>query len=304
LVQFESEFGIKVECEIVPSAFELVERMKSGRSNIDILVPPDYAVLELGSQNRLLSLNHSLLPNLKHLEPRFQRGRFHDPESRLSITKDWGTTGFMYRADIISEEATSWADFWRLAAKFAGLVTVLDSPAEVIGAALKKRGHSYNSSLVNELNDARDDLMELRQYLHSFETDYKPLLTSGDVCLSLGWNGDAAALMAQGLPIRYVVPSEGSQFWEDDWAIAIDTPHVEAAHQFLNFVLDPTIAVQEARYTRYATANSDAWQMLEDALREDESTYPPPEILRKLESGMPQDAEGQKRREDLWKQIR
>jgi len=304
LEQFESEFEIKVECDIVPSAVELVERMQSAKPGVDILVPPDYAVLELGAQNRLLTLNHSLLPNLKHLEPRFQSGRFHDPGSRISVIKDWGTTGFMYRTDMIYEEPTSWADFWRLASKFAGHVTVLDSPGEVIGAALKKRGYSYNSSLPNELTDAREDLLALKQNLYGFETDYKPLLISGEVYLSLGWNGDAAALIGQDVPIRYVVPSEGSQVWEDDWAIAADSKNVESAHIFFNFVLRPEVAAQEARYTRYATGNHAAWEMLEDTLRNDESTYPHPDILKKLEAGMPHDAEGQKRREELWNQVR
>ena len=98
---------------------------------------------------------------------------------------------------------------------------MLDSPGEVIGAALKMRGHSYNASSPNLLAEARDDLLNLKPHLLAFETNYKPLLTSGKACLALGWNGDAAALIAQDIPIQYVIPSEGSQIWEDDWAIAV-----------------------------------------------------------------------------------
>jgi len=147
---FEQEFGVGVRLEIVPSAVDLIERMQvenrgDAESHIDLLVPPDYAVRELGEQGRLLTLDHSQLPNWRHLYPRFNKGRVHDPESRISVAKDWGTTGFMYRTDMIHEEPDSWADFWRLAEKFSGLVTVLDSPGEVIGAALKMRGYSYNA---------------------------------------------------------------------------------------------------------------------------------------------------------------
>jgi spermidine/putrescine transport system substrate-binding protein len=196
-----------------------------------VLVPPDYAVRELSAQNRLLTLDHSQLTNLEHLESRFYRGRVHDPESRVSIIKDWGTTGFMYRTDMIYEFLKSWADFWRIAEKLSGCVTVLDSPGEVIGAALKMRGHSYNTSSPDLLAGARDDLLNLKAHLLAFETNYKPLLVSGKACLSLGWNGDAAVLVAQGIPIRYVVPSEGSQIWEDDWAIAVDASNPELAHR-------------------------------------------------------------------------
>jgi len=122
--------------------------------------------------------------------------------------------------------------------------------------------------------------------------------------MALGWNGDAAALRAQGVPIKYIVPSEGSQFWEDDWAIAVDARNPELAHTFLNFVMRPEVAAQEARYTRYATGNRSALALLDDEMRNDPSTYPPEDVLQKLEAGMPLDADGQKRREELWMEVR
>lgn len=301
---FEKESGLQVRLEIVPSAVELIERMQANGPGVDVLVPPDYAVRELNGQGRLLALDHSKLPNLEHLEARFYHGRPHDPESRVSVVKDWGTTGFIYRTDMIYETLGSWADFWRIAEKLSGCATVLDSPGEVIGAALKMRGHSYNASSADLLAEAREDLLKLRPHLLAFETNYKPLIASGKACLSLGWNGDAAALMAQGVPLRYVIPSEGSQIWEDDWAIAANAPEPELAHAFLNYVLRPEIAAQEARYTRYATGNHSAMALLDDEMRGDPSTYPPQELLAKLEPGMPIDDEGQKRREELWEGLK
>jgi len=301
---FEKEFGVQVRLEIVPSAVELIERMQANGPGVDVLVPPDYAVRELNAQGRLLTLDHSKLPNAEHLESRFYPGRAHDLESRVSIIKDWGTTGLMYRTDMIYETLESWADFWRLAEKLSGCATVLDSPGEVIGAALKMHGHSYNASSPDLLAEARQDLLNLKPHLLAFETNYKPLIGSGMACLSLGWNGDAAALSAQDVPIRYVIPSEGSQIWEDDWAIAADAPNPELAHAFLNYVLHPEIAAQEAGYTRYATGNRSAMALLHEEMRNDPATYPPQELLAKLESGMPIDAEAQKRRAELWKELR
>ena len=302
--RFEAEFGIAVRLEIVPSAVELIERIQSPSSGVDALVPPDYAVRTLKAQGRLLALNHSLLPNLDHIDPRFQLGRAHDPESRVSVIKDWGSTGFMYRTDMVYETPAVWADFWWLAEKYSGRVTVLDSPDEVIGAALKMRGYSYNASSEEAMSAARQELLRLKPHLLRFETDYKPLLASGEACMSLGWNGDAAALSTRGIPIKYVVPKEGSQIWEDDWAIAADAPNPEAAHLFVNFVLSPEIAAQEARYTRYATGNRSAFALLDEDIRKDRSTYPSEEVLTKLEAGMPHDDAGQRRREALWMEVR
>ena len=300
---FESEFDAKIELDIVPSAVELIERMRLAPPP-DMLVPPDYAVRELGAEGLLARLDHGRLQNLTHVEPRFRRGRAHDPEEAFSVVKDWGTTGFMYRSDKVYEEPTTWADFWRLAETMSGKATVLDSQGEVIGAALKMRGASYNAIDPDALLQARRDLLSLRPHLLAFETNYKPLLRSGEAALALGWNGDAAALRAQGVPIRYVIPQEGSQIWEDDWAIASGARNVELAHEFINFVLRPEVAAQEARYTRYATGNRSARQLLDESMASDPATYPDKSVLGKLEPGLPLPPEGQRRRDELWAEFR
>ncbi|MGE5072436.1 MAG: ABC transporter substrate-binding protein [Anaerolineae bacterium] len=304
LVGFEQESGCEILVEIVPSAVELVERMRADADPPDVLVPTQYAVMELHAEGRLATLDHGELPNLEHLEPRFRWGRTHDPDSRVSVVKDWGTTGFMFRTDKVTETPRSWSDFWRLAEKYSGHVTVLDSPSEVIGAALKMRGYSYNASDPQQLAEARTDLLRLKPHLLAFETNYRPLIAGGEAWLSLGWNGDAASLTAQGVPVYYVIPREGSQIWEDDWAIAAASENLTTAHRFINFLLRPDIAAQEARYTRYATANRSAYAVLDSKLRNDPAVYPPQEIIEKLEPGMPLDEATQELRTRIWAEVR
>lgn len=304
LLEFEYEYAIRVELETVPSAAEIVKRIQSNTHGVDVFVTPDYAVRELESLRRLDYLDHSRLTNLRHLDGRFRKERAYDPGSRLSVVKDWGTTGFIFRTDLVTENPKSWGDFWKLATKYSGKVTVLDAPTPVIGAALKKRGHSFYSNDEAALRQARADLLELKPHLLAFETNYKSLLASGTACLSLGWNGDASTLRSQGLPIEYVLPTEGSQMWEDDWAVSRHAPDPGSAHLFINFMLRPDIAAQEVLYTRYATANRTALALLGDSVREDQAIYPPPEALARLDPPGSLDRLGFERRAALWQEIR
>jgi spermidine/putrescine-binding protein len=290
--RFEAEFNLTVQLDIIPSAVELVQKVVNGDTPTDVICPPDYAVRELDRDNRLLVLERVRLPNLKNIAPEFLLGRAHDPETQVSVPKDWGTTGFMYREDKIEERPTSWREFWRLAGKYSGKVTVLNSAAEVIGAALKMRGHSYNSMNGEELRQARSDLLALQPHVR-FETNYRPLLISGQIWMALGWNGDAFVLKSNNIPVRYVVPLEGSQKWEDDWAIPTNARDVDMAYEFINFMLNADVALREARYTGYATPNQKAYEELEESVRNDPSVYPPTEIMEKLEWGLPEGREGQ-----------
>ena len=300
---FRVETGIRVNLEIVPSAVEMVARMRRGPA-VDLLCPPEYAVRELVAESRLLPLDRRLLPLSVNLAPQFVRSRPHDPLDQFTFPKDWGTTGYLVRRDRIREPARSWGDFWELAERHSGRVTVLDSPGEVIGAALKMRGRPYNAADAESLEQAAKDLAALRPRLLALATDYKPLIKSGEAWLSLGWNGDAAALRREGVDVAYVLPEEGSQIWEDDWALDAGSPNPEGAHAFLNYLLRPDVAAQEALYTGYATPNTSAWRMLPEAVRADPSIYPSTEDTSRLEYGLPGTKEGTARREAVWRSFR
>ncbi len=304
IAEFEFEFEIALELEIVASADELLARMRRPGPTPDLLCPPDYAVRQLKSEGLLLHLDSRRLPNFAHLAPEFQSSRPHDPESEVSVIKDWGTTGYMVRTDSIPDPGRSWADFWKLAERHPGRVSLLDSESEVIGAALKLRGHSYNADSEPALAEARQELLRLRPTIGYFETGYRPLLEAGQVVLALGWNGDAASLKAAGLPLAYVIPEEGSQIWEVDWAIAAKAANSEAAHKFIDYQLRPEVAAREAAYTHYATPNASAFKQLEAHLRTDPATYPSKAVMARLEYGMPLTADGTRRRAALWAEFR
>lgn len=301
---FTAEFGIGLHLEIVPSAVEMLEQLRNGGAGVDLLCPPDYAVRELLADGLLQPLDRTRLSLLGNLDPAFLAVRPHDPGDVHTVPKDWGTTGYLVRTDRIPDPGDSWADFWSLAASHPRRATVLDSPHEVIGAALKMRGRSYNAEDPEALDQARADLLTLTRSLRSFSTDYRPLLAEGSAWLSLGWNGDAAALRKDGVPIRYILPSEGSQIWEDDWAIAATSARSDAAHAFLDYVLRPEVAAREADYTGYATPNLAARPLLTPRVGADPSIYPPNDVVARLERGMPLSHEGDSRRRSLWEMVR
>jgi spermidine/putrescine-binding protein len=301
---FRQRFGVAVRLEVAPSSEAMIARLHQPGPAPDVLCPYDWAVRDLAAEGRLHYLDHTRLPNLAHLQPRFRYGRLHDSDCSVSVVKDWGTTGFMYRTDLVRDLPRSWADFWRLAEKYSGRVVAPDSPGEVIGAALKMRGHSHNASGEEALAEARAALLNLKPHLLGFESNYRPLLASGRACLALGWNGDAAALNAAGVRVQYVAPSEGSQIWEVDWAIPFGAPNLDAAYTFVNYVMRPEVGAQEAQYTRYATGNQGALALLDISVRLDPTTYPPRSVLERLEPALPLDEDGSRRREEIWWELR
>ena len=69
------------------------------------------------------------------------------------------------------------------------------------------------------------------------------------------YNGDAAQAMRQNHDIRYVLPTDGS-IWFDNLAIPKDAPHRDAALAFMDYVLDADVGAEITRYFGYSTPNS------------------------------------------------
>ena len=67
---------------------------------------------------------------------------------------------------------------------------------------------------------------------------------------------DRAVEANNGVEISYVIPAEGAVVWFDLMAIPADAPNPEAAHAFINFVMDAQISADITNYVFYANANA------------------------------------------------
>lgn len=246
---------------------------------------------------------HSLLPNLVHLEQGAPDRPSHDPDYYYSIPNDWGTNGIIYRDDLITTPMQSWADFWEMARAYPQQTAVLDDQQDVINMALKRCGYSINETNPVALDAAEAALMELRPYISHFVTDYKYLIANGDVVLALGWNGDAAVLQEMGVPVAYILPEEGSEMWQDELATPANVGEPALAHRYLNFLLEPQIAVLQALYTLYPTPNITAQSMLPNHMRDNQLLYPPEGKLRRLEVATLLPPETRERRAEIWERF-
>jgi spermidine/putrescine-binding protein len=104
--------------------------------------------------------------------------------------------------------------------------------------------------------------------------------------MALGWNGDFFYVAPKQPSVRYVIPSEGSEFWLDNWSIPATAEHPNLAHEFINWVLTPENQARESDYTYYASAVEGAQELSDPAIADDPSIYPPSEVTDKLETAI------------------
>jgi spermidine/putrescine transport system substrate-binding protein len=303
---FTKDTGVDIKKDFFVSNEELQAKLQGGASGYDLAAPTGYMVQILADANQLEPLDHSKLPNVKkNIDPRFQ-GLPYDPDDKFSVPKDWGTTGFVYRTDMVKEKPTSWKDFVELTkGPYSGKVTVLDGIPECVGSMLVMLGYSYNSEDEGELEEAKQALVDLKPHLLAItSTEYRQLLISGKAVMSLGWNGDGAAVAAK-KPAEYVVAEEGGEFWVDAYVIPSGAKNPAAAHAWINYVYQPAKNAVETEYTYYGSPVKRELlkPVIDPKVYKDEDVFPPEDQLDKLE---PNEItpEGTKLRDRIWTEFK
>ena len=261
LDNFTSEYGITVNYDTYESNEEMLAKLQAGASGYDVIIPSDYTVAIMISQDMLEPLDLSKITNFSNLDPRFTN-RDYDPGNKYSIPYQWGTSALVYDKTLVPTEPKSWADLWDPAYK--GRLVMLDDERELMGMALQVLGFDKNSTNSVELNQAEQKLIELKPNILTFDSSTpENTIINGEAWAGLVYNGNASLAYQSDPNVVYICPTEGCTIWFDNLAIPKDAPHTDAALLFLNFVLDPQQSILITEEFPYSNPNKAALDYLQ-----------------------------------------
>jgi len=284
---FEKATGIKVRLDLCESNEEMMAKLQAGGvSQYDIIVPSDYIMPSLINLKLIQPLDHSKIPNLKNLGAKFKETTF-DPGNKYSAGWQWGTVGLMYRKDRIKDaDAQSWSIIFD-PQKDPGPFALIDSVREMMGIALLYQGSDFNSVNPKELKAAADLLIQTkkRPSCLGFKGGVggKNDVVAGAAAAAIVYNGDAIqAIDEDPKNLGFVVPKEGSEIWLDSMCIPAQAPNPDAAHKWINWILDPKVNASLTNYNHYATPNDAAKPYLNKEDLQNPGVWPPPELMKTL----------------------
>lgn len=296
---FEKASGIKVTYDVFDSNEVLEAKLMTGNTGYDIVVP---SLSFLGRQVQagvFQPLDKSRLKNYGNLDPELMaRIAQIDADNAHAVPYLWGTTGIGYNVAKAKElfgedvEINSWDYVFKPEnlAKFHSCgVTILDTAQEIVPAALNYLGEDPNSFDPEVIAKAEALLQSIRPHITNFHSSQLINdLANGDICLAVGWSGDIiqaadrAEEAAAGVEVAYVIPNEGAGMWFDMLAIPKDARHVDAAYEFIDYLLQPEVMASIQNYVAYASANAAALPMVDEEIRTDPGIYPSEAAKAKL----------------------
>jgi putrescine transport system substrate-binding protein len=299
IANFEKETGIKVTYDVFDSNEILEAKLVSGNTGYDLVVPSLQYLSRQVQAGVFQPLDKSKLTNYGNLDPEIMaRIATLDPNNAHALNWLWGTTGIGYNAAKVKAALGPNApvDSWDLIFKPENIsklkgcgVAVLDTPQEILTAALMYLGEDPNSFDEAVIRKGEALLTKIRPYITEFNSsEYINELANGDICVAVGWSGDVfqaasrAVEAKNGIEIKYNIPKEGAAMWFDMMAIPKDAKHPNNAHLFLNYILRPDVMAGISNYVAYANANKASTPMVDKAILDNPGVYPAPETMKKL----------------------
>lgn len=298
---FENEFGVRVRYATYESNEEMLAKVLTGNSGWDVVFPTYNRVQPMRDYGLVQPLRHEWLPGLTNLDARFRSPEW-DPKLEWSMPYMWFATGIVYNRQV-QPPLEAWADLWDVRLK--NRLTMLDDPEDMLGACLKKLRLPFSSTDPNELRRAEQAAIAQKPLLRAFlNAEVRDQLVSGDVLAAQLWSTTAQQAIDEAPHLSFVYPAEGFPFYCDCAVILRESSRTRLAHQFLDYLLRPKVSAAIADYTRTATANGAARDLLPPSTRNNPNLYPPDEIFLRGEWPRTLPPAAQKLRDRIWTEIK
>jgi putrescine transport system substrate-binding protein len=320
IVEFERQTHIKVIYEFYDSNQTLEAMLLAGHSGYDIVsTTTDFYGHQIKA-GAYLPIDRGKLSNWANLDPAvLALQATADPGNRYAVPYLHAMNGIAYNVDLIKARmpdapTDSLAMIFKpeVVAKFADCgVTFLDSPEDVIQLALAYLHLNPNSGLPQDLKAAEQVVMAVRPYVRQFDSnDYWHQLASKETCLAIAWSSDYEVAQQRaredhtGANLAFILPKEGSNITYNALLIPSSAPHPEAAHKFLNFILDPRVIAEITNDIHYGNDNLAARAFVAADILQDPAIYPSAEVRARLYLPAELGPEYDRLRTRVWTRIK
>lgn len=273
--QFERLTGCDVNYTTFESNENMYSKLSGGGVSYDIVIPSDYMVERLISEDMLLPLDYNNIPNFEKYFASEKYGYLVENSiSDYAVIYNVGTTILIYNKKMVKEEPTSWKVLWD--EQYSGKILMFNNPRDAFAIAQFVLGQDINTTKKEDWDAAAELLMEQRKKVKpEYVMDEVFIkMESGEYAFATYYAGDYE-LMAENNPdLGFVFPEEGVNTFYDAMCIPNSAQNKKGAEAFINFMMEPEIALANAEYIYYATPNRAVLENEDYSLIDSEAVYP------------------------------
>ena len=257
----ELGLNVKVNYSTFSSNESMYAKISSGSAAYDVIIPSDYMIERMVSENLLQPLDLSLIPNYQYVDDAFKGENVYyedDTDNVYSVPYFYGMVGVIYNTSIVPEDEEnigSWGLMWDK--DYTGDILQFNNSRDAFGTALYYLGHDVNdlseASLPNWI-EALNLLKAQKNVVQGYVMDeIFNKMKSGSAAVSAYYAGDYLSMYEDNDQLSFFYPKEGTNRYVDAMCVPVQAKNAELAMHYINFMCREDIAVANAEYTYYAS---------------------------------------------------
>ncbi len=269
---FEEKYGINVVYDTFDNNETMYSKLKGGGVSYDIVIPSDYMIERMISEDMLAKIDYSNIPNYKYIPEKY-RGLSYDPADEYSVPYTVGMVGLIYNTAMVNEPPTSWKALWDK--NYAGNILMFNNPRDAFAIAQSILDMDYNTENTADWKTASELLKAQKTVSPTYVSDEVfNMMESGEAAFAPYYAGDFLSMQENNPDLALVYPEEGVNFFVDAMCILKDSQNKRAAELFINFMLEPDVALANAEYICYASPHTEVYSNPEYSYYGNEYLYP------------------------------
>ena len=280
IAEFEKRYpNIKVNYSTYDSNEIMYSKLANGGITVDVIIPSDYMIARLISEDMLLEIDYDNIPNYQYVDESFKNTAY-DPENKYSVPYTWGTVGILYNTKYVDEaDVTGWELLWN--EKYAGKILMFGNSRDAFGVAQYMLGYDVNTLEKSELDACAKKLTEQKPVLQQYVMDeIFATMQNEEAWIAPYYAGDCLVMMEANPDLAFYLPEDqGFNLFIDAMCIPSCAQEKEAAEAFINFLCDPEIAAANMDWITYGTPLSAAKEYMDPETVSNPVAYPSDEAL-------------------------
>ena len=258
---YEETYGekIKVNYTTFASCEDMYAKLKSGAVSYDVVIPSDYMIQQMISEDMLEKLDFANIPNYQYIADEFKDSsssiNAYDPNHEYSVPYTYGMVGIIYNAKDVTVTPSSWSLLWD--PDYSGQILNFNNPRDAFGTAMYKLGIDVNTTDAAEWQRALESLKKQKPFVQGYVMDeIFNKMKSGSASIAPYYAGDFFTMYADNEDLAFYYPSEGTNIFIDAMCIPKGSANKELAEAYINFMLSEEAAVANSEYICYASPNT------------------------------------------------
>lgn len=252
---FERETGIKINYITFDTNETMLAKLRSSKGrNYDLVIADDYIIETAIAEGLAQKLDKTKLPNYKNINSVYQK-QFYDPKDEYTVPYGAGVLTIVYDPRRIDIDIIGYYDLWTPA--LLNSLGVIANYRVINGMALKMLGESYNTNNITSIRDAGELLLLLAPNIRLIQDDHlEDELIAGKISAAIMYTSQVTHAKMADPELKIVFPEEGIGFGIMAGFIPSKAPNPNAAHAFLNFIMDTRRGASCFEYLGYYSTYS------------------------------------------------